>query len=84
MPLGKSGKMAHKILVIIWLIIILWHHRIYGLLSMARCFLSQRVCVCVCALAHWVCKYESKTARRFHVNLFPETTATNYSCDLKT
>ena len=47
MLLGKSGKMAHKILVIIWLIISLWHHRISGLLTKARCFLSQRVSVCV-------------------------------------
>lgn len=54
MLLGKSGKMAHKILVITWLIIILWHHRISGLLTKARCFLSQRVSlcvVCVCARA---------------------------------
>ena len=85
MPLGKSGKMVHRILVIIWLIIILCYHRISGSLRKARCFESQCVCVCVraCLLAHWVCKHESKTAR-FHVNLSPEITATNYSCNLKT
>ena len=56
MPLGKSGKMFHRILVIIWLIIILCYHRISGLLTKARCF--ESVCVRARALAHWVCTRE--------------------------
>lgn len=75
MLLGKSGKMAHKILVITWLIIILWHHRISGLLTKARCFLSQRVsvcvvCVCARARSHTGCASTRVKLRAGFLSIF--------------